>query len=258
MTPDQYLTQLLLTHEARANEQQALLLIQALTPELEAWAGNLLFEIIPSGSYAKGTAIAGLSDLDILVSISSQYTGTLEDMYWSLHRQLDEGGYSPRAQNVSVGINVGDWKVDIVPAKRQPDLLTFNHSLWSKKSGTHRTTNIHRQIATVSQSRHTAEIKLLKIWKMRHGLEFPSYLLEVVVMEALRGTVLPIFAQPSLANNFTRILRFIQDELPNRQIIDPVKQSNILSHELTGVEKQRLSQQDRSSLAEQYWENIVW
>ncbi|HSW74876.1 MAG TPA: hypothetical protein VLG16_03330 [Candidatus Saccharimonadales bacterium] len=258
MTPDQYLAQLLQNYEARANQQQALALIQALSPDLRAWAGNLLFEIIPAGSYAKGTAIAGLSDLDILVSISSQYTGTLEEMYWSLHRSLDASGYSPRAQNVSVGINAGNWKVDIVPAKRQPDLLTFNHSLWSKKSGTHRTTNIHRQIATVSQSRHKTEIKLVKIWKMRHGLEFPSYLLETTVMEALRGTVLPIFAPPSLANNFMRVLRFIQDELPNRQIIDPVKQSNILSDELTVEEKRRLSQQAGTSIAEPYWENIVW
>lgn len=42
---------------------------------VNSWAGNQLSEIIKSGSSAKGTAIKGVSDIDLFISLKSNTKG---------------------------------------------------------------------------------------------------------------------------------------------------------------------------------------
>jgi len=49
-----------------------------------SWAGYQLSELIKSGSSAKGTAIKGVSDIDLFISLKSDTNGTLKEIYNSL------------------------------------------------------------------------------------------------------------------------------------------------------------------------------
>jgi tRNA nucleotidyltransferase (CCA-adding enzyme) len=67
-----------------------------LMPLIREWAGNVLLNVHPSGSFLKGTAILSGTDIDLFISISESCTDTLKDVYEKLFRRLSGKGYSPK------------------------------------------------------------------------------------------------------------------------------------------------------------------
>lgn len=248
---DQYVVGVLNRHQSRSSILIANSVITALAGSINTWSNGYLHGVYPSGSIAKGTAISESSDVDILISVKDTTPGSLKDVYETLHTRLTTDGYAPRKQNVSLGITLSGWKIDIVPAKKHSP-LNNDHSLWSHKKQTWKETNIHQHVQYVTNSGRVNEIKLLKIWKKLHGLEFPSFPLEVTVINALSGksTITP-------AANFVTVLEYLRDSFPSARIIDPTKPSNILSDDLTAIEKTTLSTAARNSLTGN-WNQVLW
>lgn len=245
-----YLRNVLARHHNPTSILDARGVIQTLLPHINAWSNGYLLSITPSGSVAKGTSILGSSDVDIFISVNHTARENLQEVYTTLYNRLSL--FSPRKQNVSLGVTINGLKVDVVPAKIHEN-STGNHSLWSHKSNTHRTTNILQHVSYVVGSGFIDEIKIIKIWKMQHDLELPSFLLETIVIQTLSGSFYGTFA-----GNVRAVLTYIKDYLPTARIVDPTKPSNILSDELTQAEKNALSLKAQSSLAEPMWGDIVW
>ncbi len=86
---------------------------------INTWANGYLISTKLSGSLAKGTAISLGTDADIFISLSSTTTFTLSEIYNSLYDTVTNAGYKARKQNVSIGVNIGNYKIDLVPARRQ-------------------------------------------------------------------------------------------------------------------------------------------
>ena len=248
---DRYVYDVLNRHQSQSSLLVAQAVINNLTNSINAWANGHLHGVYPSGSIAKGTAISESSDVDILVSVKNTATESLKDVYEKLFNRLTTDGYAPRRQNVSLGITLSGWKIDIVPAKKQ-SLLNNDHSLWSHKQQTWRETNIHQHVQFVTNSNRINEIKLLKIWKKLHNLEFPSFPLEVTVINALSGR-----STTTPAANFVTVLEYLRDSFSTARIIDPTKSSNILSDDLTLLEKTNLSTAAGNSLTGQ-WNQVLW
>lgn len=252
MTPlDAYVHDVISRHTSNSNLFVAQNVINQLTPSITTWANGHLNYVRASGSVAKGTAISGLSDIDILISVKQTAVETLKEVYEKLYNRLTTDGYRPLRQNVSLGLIINGWKVDVVPAKKQSPLAN-EHWMWSHKQQTRRETNIHEHVGYVTRSNRLNEIKLLKIWKKLHGLEFPSFPLEVTVIKALHGQ-----SFTTTAANFVKVMEYIRDTLPTARIIDPTKPSNVLSDELTPQEKNTLSTAARNSL-NLAWEQVLW
>lgn len=251
MADDAYARAVLATHESTSSILIANGIINSLSPSIITWANGHLLGIHPSGSVAKGTAIQGSSDVDILVSVSDTAVETLKQVYEKLFNRLSADGYSPRRQNVSLGVTIDGRKVDIVPAKRH-SAWTTNHSIWSHKQQSWRETDIHKHVEYVTSSGRVDEIRLIKIWKKLHNLEFPSFPLEVAVIESLKWR-----SYGDIANNFARALQYIRDELPTISLQDPTKPSNILTDELTTSEKNTLSNKAREHLSLRWFE-VLW
>ena len=251
MHADQHVQNVLINHASPSSIQVAQAVIASLTPSLMAWANGHLVEVIPAGSIAKGTAIKDCSDVDILVSVPITAKETSQEVYEKLFNRLDADGFAPHKQNVSIGMTLSGWKVDVVPAKRQSNLHTV-HNIWSNKKKGRRETNIHHNVSHVSSSGRIEEIRLVKIWKKLHKLEFPSFPLEIAVIKALEdhpfGTV---------ADNFVRVLEYLRDEFPRVRLVDPTKPSNILSDELSGEEKSKLSITAGDHL-NRNWAEVLW
>lgn len=218
-----------------------------LAPTIQQWGGRQLLGMEPSGSFAKGTAVRTGTDIDLFVSLSSTTTNPLAEIYESLFVALAGAGYKPRCQNVSIGLRLGGIDVDVVPARRQSP-FGADHSLYSTRSNSWLQTNVNHHVGVVQGSNRLDEIRLLKVWRNRRGLDFPSFYLELVVIEALYG-----LWSGKLAANVVTALEFIRDRITTVRIVDPANTNNIISDVLTMAGKQTLASAARSALASS-WE----
>jgi hypothetical protein len=161
--------------------------INALGPVLVDWSGGYLAAVHPSGSFAKGTANRSGTDIDVFVSMRSDCPGSLENIYSTLSRRLRSAGLDVRNQNVSLGTRIHGFDVDVVPARRQGP-QGEDHSLWRNRANTWTKTNVAHHIQLVSGSGLQAPIRIMKLWRRQKGLVFPSFYLELAVIEALRNS----------------------------------------------------------------------
>ncbi|MEK9174941.1 MAG: nucleotidyltransferase [Patescibacteria group bacterium] len=229
--------------------------VNELQPHIHAWANGHAYILKLSGSLAKGTAITGATDIDIFISLDPSVStcNTLENVYSTLRNRFNGAGYTAREQNVSVGIDHTGLKIDVV-ARVKHHILGLDHSVWKRKAKTWTKTNIDAHINLVKNSGRISDIKAIKIWRKLHDLDFPSFYLELSVIEALKGTGL-IGSSP--ANNFVKVMNYLVDDFENKVINDPSNQSNEVSDELTLAEKQKIKNLAQTTLAGN-WNQAIW
>lgn len=225
----------------------------AFEPIIKQWASSYLLDFDFSGSTAKGTEVSISSDVDLFVSLATHTPDSLQQIFDSLYTKL--AGYSNvsvRKQNVSLGLTWNGHKIDITPGKKHSG-NTNDHSLYKNKTGTWTLTNIQRHINIVSGSARINEIKLFKIWRENHQLEWPSIFLELFVIDALKG-----YRHGNISTNFFNVLSEISNNIENKYILDPSNTNNVISNDLDANAKRRLKYQAQSSLQSRSWGNIVW
>lgn len=207
-----------------------------------------------SGSYAKGTAVSvgkGGSDVDLFLSFSPGPL-TLQGIYEDVYQHAKSRGWNPRKQNVSIGLQVGGFKVDLVPARQQGGYQNY-HSLYVRKAGAWRQTNIQEHINRVGKSQRTQEIRALKIWRTLHGLEFPSFYLELFALQALKWR-----AYGALESNVWHTLGYIQANLVTTRVIDPANTNNLISDSLSLQEKRVVAAAAAKSRQAKQWREVLW
>jgi hypothetical protein len=251
MTADQYLYNILAREAVDVSATSPVRGIQAnITPLLQAWAGPHLRGIVPSGSFAKGTANRSGTDIDLFISLTETATASLGDIYNSLFETLRIAGAAPKKQNVSINIRLNGYDVDLVPA-RQQNMLSEDHSLFRRRANTWTKTNVATHIAYVMYGECIPEIRILKLWRNQKGLDFPSFYLELVVIAALRGV------SGTLAQRVFKALTYIRGNLLTARIVDPSNTNNVISDDLTAVEKASLVAAARIALGAKNWSEIV-
>jgi hypothetical protein len=201
----------------------------------------------------KGTAVLSGTDIDLFISISENCPDTLKDLYEKLFRRLGERGYIPKRQNVSINIKVGAYSVDLVPAKRQ-NSATTDHSLYRRRAQTWTKTNVLTHISHVVAAGRQQEVRIIKLWRNQKNLDFPSFYLELVVIQALAswnaGTT-------NLESRVQSVFEYLRDSFPSARYIDPANTNNVVSDDLTATEKQAISSAARAARSAPYWEDIV-
>ncbi|GMO32666.1 MAG: hypothetical protein Ta2B_13510 [Termitinemataceae bacterium] len=222
---------------------------------IRRWAlqnGLNLVEVKLSGSRAKGTAISLAADLDMFISLSSTNTATLEGIYNSLYSYFNSPTSPCRRQNASIGVTYGGMKVDLVPGKRQSQ-YGGDHSLYKRKQNTWTKTNIDEHIRIVQGSNRIIEITAAKVWRERHGLDFPSIFLELVTIEAMKYK-----ETTDHDANFLSLLEYLRDNIQTVRVVDPANTNNIISNDLTATEKKAIADKARESRSQQSWQSILW
>lgn len=224
--------------------------LTTLAPILRHWAGEHFNVIHPSGSFAKGTANHVGTDIDIFISLKSTLQSSLKDIYGSLFTRMKNEGYGPSPQNVSINVRVNGYDVDLVPGRRQ-DNVSADHSLFRRRLDTWTKTNVQQHIGLVRNSNRINEIRILKLWRHHHGLDFPSFYLELTVINALYG------AQAGrLSANVVRVLEYLRDTFPNARVIDPANTANVISDDLTASEKAAIKAAATRALAGN-WSELI-
>ncbi|HYR22240.1 MAG TPA: nucleotidyltransferase [Chthoniobacterales bacterium] len=252
MTPDQYVSSIIAKYAQFVRPQAVVNAATAVAGLVTTWANQYLLQITYSGSSAKGTAIRGLADVDLFVSLAPNTPGTLSDIYTSLLNYRGLNPYSPKRQNVSVGVTYGGIKIDIVPARKQAGNTT-DHSLFRSKAQTWTQTNVSQHINLVQTCGRLDEMRAVKIWRALHGLDFPSFYLELTILDALSGR-----RSGQLANNVWAVFSYLSSNFPTAVVIDPANSNNRISDDLTRAEKNSIAVQAAQSLAAPIWEQILW
>jgi hypothetical protein len=253
VTPDQYVETVLAKYAVPGGPTPpAEQLGATVAGPLHTWAGQQLNALQYSGSYAKETGVHGISDVDIFISLKSDTTDTLAEIYEKLFSLAQSNRWSPRRQNVSVGVTINGTRGDLVPGKVQAGYQNY-HSLYLRKRDSWTQTNVTLHVDTVRNSGRLKEIRAIKIWRMLHGFDFPSLYLELFVIQSLSG-----HSRSTLADNVLHALRTISSSLPSTRIEDPANTNNVLSDDLTQTEKRQISTQAVQSAQEQYWGRIIW
>jgi hypothetical protein len=253
MTPDHYVETMLARYAVpRGPTSPPEHLGTTVAGPLRTWAGQQLNALQYSGSYAKETGVRGISDVDVFISLKSDTRGTLKELYEMLYSLAQENGWCPRRQNVSVGVTVNGTRGDLVPGKVQAGYQNY-HSLYLRKRDSWTQTNVALHVDKVRNSGRLKEIRAIKLWRLLHGLDFPSLYLELFAIDALSGR-----SRSALADNVLHALRTIASSLASARIVDPANTNNVLSDDLTQAEKQRVASQAARSAREQYWDRIIW
>ena len=190
-----------------------------------------LESITLAGSHAKGTALRD-SDIDLFLRYSPETPGPISAIQTSLADR-----FHGQVRNVAVRITYKGLTVDLVPARRR-DTCDI---LWQARFNTWLKTDIPLQIRYVRDSGLIDEILALKIWRRRHALRFPSFLMELAVIHALKPNHL-------IEEQFTSLLRFLATDFPTTRLLDPANSNNVVSDLLTPVEKLRIARRAAVSL----------
>jgi hypothetical protein len=227
------------------------LILRVIESGINEWSNGNLRHISFVGSVPKGTAIEGTTDLDLFISLESDTPHTLKEIYEKLSLKATALSWGPRKQNCSIGINFLTMKIDLVPGRLQPS-FTYYHWIWKRKQETWQQTAPELHVRDVGESGRTKEIRAIKIWRKLHNLEFPSFYLEMAVIEALRGR------RDNLAQNVHHVLGYIADNLVTARIEDPANSANDISDDLTAAEKRVVATQAGVSFRQRRWEDIIW
>jgi len=253
LTPDQYVESVLAKYEVlRGATSPAEQLGSAVAGPLSTWAGSQLNALEYSGSYAKETGVRGVSDVDIFISLKSDTTNSLKEIYNSLYSLAQRQGWSPRQQNVSIGVSVNGTRGDLVPGKVQAGYQNY-HSLYLRKRDSWTQTNVALHIETVRRSGRLREIRAVKIWRFLRGLDFSSLYLELFTITALSGR-----SRFTLADNVLHALRSIGESIADTRIEDPANTNNLLSEDLSLAEKRRIASLAWASAQGPDWQRIIW
>lgn len=251
MTPDEYLYGILAREEVDAGPLSPVRGVQrTVMPMLQQWAGGLLNSVAPSGSFAKGTANKSGTDIDLFISLSHKTPETLKQIYESLFETVKAGGYTPRRQNVSINIRVGNIDVDLVPGKQQ-SYLSQDHSLYRRKADTWTKTNISTHISTVIAGGRARESRILKLWRAQKGLEFPSFYVELAAINGLEGK------NGTLSSNVWTMFQYLRDTFPGARVVDPANTNNVVSDDLCNAEKAAVRAAAIQALSASNWNHIV-
>lgn len=251
MTADEYL-KIIITNKKADNITIDDWRLASVKTTLTNWAGQQLSSLKQSGSSAKGTALKGIADFDIFISLKADTTNSLKDVFDKLDTTIKGAGWATRRQNVSIGITHNNLKIDLVPGKIQSGYQNY-HSIYSSKKDTWMQTNIDLHITKVKNSNRANEIILTKIWRHIHGIDFPSIYLELTVLDALHNK-----PTNNLANNFWTVLTYLRDKFVESSVTDPSNTNNKVSDMLYKYEKEAIALQAKTSLGKKTWEEIIW
>jgi hypothetical protein len=222
-----------------------------LIPILKQWGKQYILGITLTGAYAKNTAISLSAHVDVLVALSAVPNMDMKKVFWSLFEFLIDHDLRPRTRNVCVEMERKGMRIHVIPSYR--DAGTAGNVLFNKRLGSIIQTDVAQHVHLVANSGRQQEICALKIWRERNGLEFPSFYLDLTVLQALGSER---FGQ--LGDNVVALFHYLSNRFEKVVVRDPANSNNVVSDDLSANEKKAISRAARSALEDENWKKILW
>ncbi len=212
MTDNEYLLSVLSAQdlgddsaEMRALQKQRADVETILRAEFAATAPTIRY----GGSKAKGTLIRESYDLDLVCYFPADETGagdSLRDIYQNVARALAKSYYVERKTSSvrlkSNDIQRTDFHIDVVPGRytdgTRGDCFLFQNGVDKERLKT----NLQVHVDFIRGAGVTSALRLLKLWRVRHGIQLKNFIWELLCIELLK----PVKAR-SLGDQVTHVLR---------------------------------------------------
>jgi hypothetical protein len=222
-------------------------MVRARRAEIEQILRPAPARIYYGGSFAKHTAIAAAFDLDIVAYFS---TGRPKELYESVEARLRAARQFVTRHNVALRLqSTNGWHVDVVPGRVHDE--TFEYAdLWASARAATRQTSLKRHIE-LARSADREVVRLLKLWRARHGIPVGSFVLELAAARALRGV-----EALGLEARFRRVLDLLT-RMEEIRLVDPANSANVVTDDLDWACKRTLAEQALRAL-DSPWERVVW
>lgn len=243
-----YLKSLFASQELTPAQQSEL---EAHTKEVESFLRQEFGQspmIKIAGSVSKGTAIRESYDLDIVVYFPSSDTRTLKQIHDEVWKKLsakyaiEARASALRIRGLTTNGNNHDYHIDVVPGKFIEDSKdVFLHVAYGDRERIQ--TNLKTHIEYITSSGCQDIIKLVKIWKVRNGLSLKTFILELFVINALRGYQ----NKSNLDLAFTKVIEALANSM-RVELVDPANSANIVSQSLTPADKSAISARAQETL----------
>jgi hypothetical protein len=232
------------------------------------------------GSYGKKTMIREAFDLDLVIYFPSTDIRSLRDMYRSVYDSLVRAGYQTESKLVALTLlqppnnpYPKDFHVDVVTGKAQDDKFYYA-DIYDIPHDSPRRTSLKMHIENVREVRDV--IKLMKLWKRRHSLNWQTFAMEQTVVGALKNqnttenwqtfameqTVFGALKNQKTADLgqcMEKVLLYIKSSVNQLRLIDPANSNNPI--EIPGAKRRAIEQEANRSfdaLKMDDWESIVW
>lgn len=251
MTPHEYLSKVL---ELQKMLPQDLATLRRLRDEIEGIlrsAYGIALRFYYGGSFGKATMIRSSYDLDIVTYFPPTNRRALKDIYNGVYRTLRNSGYTVQPKTVALCLPYdGGFHIDVVPGRAQDDSYYYA-TLYRNGEDTTMQTSIKAHIDSVSSTGCREIIKLVKVWRRCHSLEWETIALEQTVIRALYG-----LRKDNYGRSMWTVLEFIRDNILSIRLVNPANTNNII--ELPDHTRRALRQAAINSLAASDWNQIVW
>jgi hypothetical protein len=216
------------------------------------------------GSKAKGTMIKECYDLDVICYFGSGDTGageTLADIYKNSRTALqkaylvEEKSSALRLRSNEMTTYRTDFHIDVIPGRFTDGTRSDAFLYISSGEKERLKTNLDVHIKYVRDSGFTDPIRLVKLWGVRQGLRVRSFVLELLVIKILDGSV-----SRKLEGQLGAVLKFMRDHKDGLCVEDPANpKGNDLSSCLDDSVRDALQSAAKQTLASvEYtgWESV--
>ena len=212
---------------------------------------DLLGRASYQGSVEQGTALSGLSDLDILVKFKKTSYYTEQQMFNAIHNFFkyefkDADLIKIREQKVSIGLTFDidgyEETIDIVPALRTDFVRGKNdYNLFKNpklSSGSRKIKmNPHKQREFGNYEGHKKDVVgLIKVLKAKEKLPLKSFLIKELTKKAFDRSYIP----KGLNDKLIMTLKFIRDNIKTIELKSPDNPRVLLSDAITEQEKEKI------------------
>lgn len=212
---------------------------------------DLLGRASYQGSVEQGTALSGLSDLDILVKFKKTSFRDEREMFDAIHNFFkdefkDDDLLKVREQKVSIGLtfNIDGYRetIDIVPALRTDFVRGKNdYNLFKNPKlvtgGKKIKMNPHKQRDFGNYEEHKKDvIGLIKVLRAKEELPLKSFLIKELTKKAFDSGYIP----KGLNDKLIMTLKYIRDNIKTIRLKSPDNPWVSLSDTITAHEKERI------------------
>ena len=205
-----------------------------------------------AGSYGKDTMIAAAYDLDVVVYFPPSERRTLAELFWGVNRRLTDCGFVVVPRTVALRLPYsGPFHVDVVPGKAQDQTFRYATLFRNVMPPSSLQTSLKVHIEVVKDAGLSDLVRLMKLWKLRHGVSLSTFATEIAVGRAMYGQ-----RRADHAASMMTVFRWMADNLVDARLQDPANTNNIVDVPMS--ERLNAAWAARRAIDAPSWSQVVW
>lgn len=195
--------------------------------------------------------VSGWVDLDLIIYFPNSDQFTARQMYEGVESRLKDLNYKTVRHNVAIRLAYDGFHVDVVPG-RALDAIFYRANLYASERDTTKLTSLKAHIDLIRKGGNQDVVKVLKLWKRQRGLPIGSFVLELATISGLYGN-----RDQTWRAEFGRFFEWLQFHFSKARLVDPANSNNVVSDDLSALDKLRVQSAAALARSQGDWRRIV-